>query len=200
MEMHLRDKLRSFLNERRVGAPLPNEVQIITNIHGLMTYPSDPKPIFVAWDNWNASRGIDLGDFEKEFSAMIDQGYRLTERDQIAFSLFNTSFFQPIPDSRFLLLMTSIEVLIDPQPKSREAIEKVDDFIDQVNSSALDKTEKQSLVGSLRWLRDESINQAGKRLAEERLGGKIYEGKAAKKFFTEVYDIRSRLVHGSEDF
>jgi hypothetical protein len=59
----------------------------------------------------------------------------------------------------------------------------------------LDK--KNSLIGSLRWLRDESISHAGKRLATETLGDKTYDGKKAAKSFSHGYSLRSNLVHGN---
>ena len=50
-------------------------------------------------------------------------------------------------------------------------------------------------MGSLRWLYDESISRAGRKLAS-RLGDRAYIGEPAKKFFTNSYTLRSRLFHG----
>ncbi len=174
--------------------------RVLNNVHGLMVYQSEPQPAFAAVEGMNLFLGISLESFEQTFSAIIALNQRLTDREKIAFSLFNSSFFQPVPDSRFLLLMMSIETLIDPQPKSPEAVNHVDGFIDQIRNSTLDDNEKYSLMGSLRWLRDESINKAGQRLVKERLGEKIYEGKVAREFFSEIYEMRSRLVHGGTPF
>jgi len=174
--------------------------RVLNNAHGLMVYSADPKPVFVAWEGWNPLRGVSLESFESEFSATIALNRRLTDRERLAFSLFNASFFQPAADSRFLLLTMAVEALIEPVPKSTEAVRHVDGFIKEIKHSTLQQNEKQSLIGSLKWLRDESINKAGQRLAAERLGNKIYGGKTAPAFFSEVYSTRSNLVHGKVTF
>jgi len=70
----------------------------------------------------------------------------------------------------------------------------------QIEESSLEPEEKNSLIGSLRWLRDESINKAGQRLTRAKLGNKSYEGKSAPDFFSAIYSLRRRLVHGKEPF
>lgn len=85
--------------------------------------------------------------------------------------LFNSSFFRPGTDARFLLLTMAIEALIEPAQKSSEAMQLVDGFIEQTKKSAVQRSEKDSLIGSLKWLRDESITKAGQRL--ERKNGAI---------------------------
>jgi hypothetical protein len=42
---------------------------------------------------------------------------------------------------------------------------------------------------------DESISQAGRRLAAS-LDGRIYVEQTPAEFFTSCYELRSRLVHG----
>ena len=147
--------------------------------------------------NMNPVIGKNKDSFEEVLRSTIAQQPRLTDRERLALSLFHASFFQPTADSRFLLLVMAMEAVIDPKPKSAKAIESVNGFIDQINSSALPLEEKNSLIGSLRWLRDESISHAGKRLAKETLGDKTYDGKPAAKFFSHIYSLRSSLVHGN---
>jgi hypothetical protein len=53
---------------------------------------------------------------------------------------------------------------------------------------------KSSLLGSLRWLRFQSIGQAGRALAAT-LGNRTYLDMTPSKFFAHCYDLRSRLVH-----
>ena len=90
----------------------------------------------------------------------------------------------------------AVEALIKPVLKSSQAVAYADCFIKQIERSSLEENEKKSLTGSLRWLRYESINQAGRRLVKERLEDRIYDGKEAAAFFSYVYDFRSALVHG----
>jgi hypothetical protein len=148
----------------------PGERVSLNNVHGLMVYPSEPKPQFVAWGPGSLLRGITVETFHVEFGAAAERNRKLTDRERIAFALFNSSFFQPGADARFLLLTMAIEALIEPAQKSSEAMQLVDCFIKQTKESALRRSEKDSLIGSLKWLRDESISKAGQRLAREKLG------------------------------
>ena len=61
--------------------------------------------------------------------------------------------------------------------------------------SGLPTSEIRSLIGSMRWLLDESIGQAGRKLAR-RLEPKRYSEMAPAAFFTTCYELRSRLLHG----
>ena len=109
-------------------------------------------------------------------------------------TFFFASFFQLSADVRFLLLIMSVEVLIEPQLKSKEAVTYIDDFIHKIKGSEIVEPEKSSLLGSLRnYIRKESINQTGKRLAERILGNAPYDGKPAPIFFSHCYDLRSKL-------
>ena len=56
------------------------------------------------------------------------------------------------------------------------------------------------MIGAMQWLANESISQAGRHIAQQRLGGLTYEGMSAPKFFTHCYGLRSALVHGSIPF
>lgn len=111
--------------------------------------------------------------------------------------LFNASFFQPTADSRFLVLVMAVEALIEPVSRSPEGLEHVDRLIEQTRAATLPGVDKDSMIGALQWLRRESINQAGKRLASMRLGGRLYSGRAAPEFFSYCYQLRSNLVHGN---
>lgn len=138
--------------------------------------------------------------FEKVIQSLSD--FIATEpsfstAEEVAFEFFNASFFQNSADARFLLLMTAIETLIDPAERSAEARKHVDGLIAATaRNDAIDSEERLSLEGSLRFLKRQSIRQAGKRVVVERLGDREYKGKPASKFFSDCYDLRSRLVHG----
>jgi hypothetical protein len=191
---------KSSFTEHGLRAFFPGERRSLNNVHGLMAYPSEPKPQFVAFGPHSFLRGVTVESFTDEFGAAVSRNQRLTDRERLAFSLFNSSFFQPAADARFLLLTMAIEALIEPVQKSQDCVQKIDGFIKQIEESSLEPGEKNSLIGSLRWLRDESITRAGKRLAREKLGDKSYEGKSAPDFFSAIYSLRSSLVHGREPF
>lgn len=170
--------------------------RVLNNTHGLMVFQSEPKPRFVS-ANAKVTRGASPETFMSAFTQAITSQPEISERDFLAYTLFNASFFQPTADSRFLLLVMSIEALIEPALRSSDAQNHVESLITQTESSSLPAEERTSMLGSLHWLRRESINQAGKRLATERLGSRVYGDKTASEFFTHSYRMRSNFVHGN---
>ena len=175
-------------------------VRTLNNVHGLMVYESDPPPRFVEMSA-TPILGTNRDAFVNNLNMAIDSRPALNERETIAFTLFNASFFQPTSDSRFILLVMAIEALIEPIKRSNDTVALVDSLIQQTKSSHLEGNEKNSVIGGLRWLRKESINQAGKRLVTERLGLEAkYENLSPADFFAKCYQIRSDLVHGNMPF
>jgi len=170
--------------------------RVLNNVHGLMVFQSDSNHFFVS-TNAQAARGASPEVFMAAFNEAIVQNPPIAERDLLAYTLFNASFFQPTSDSRFLLLVMAVEALVEPAPRPADALNHVNTLIEQTKSSSLSTIEKNSILGSLRWLRNESVNQGGKRLATERLGGRIYGDRTATDFFSYCYTLRSNLVHGN---
>lgn len=170
--------------------------KVLNNTHGLMIFRSNPQPFFVSM-NVEAIRGASPEIFLSCFAEAISLQPRISERDLLAYTLFNASFFQPTEDSRFLMLVMSIEALIEPAYKSSYSQNHVGSLIDQTKSSSLPIEERNSILGSLNRLRRESISQAGKRLVRERLGVRVYGDRTATKFFEHCYTMRSNLVHGN---
>jgi hypothetical protein len=173
----------------------PNE-RILNDVHGLMVYTADPKPRF-ALAKANVLRGASKEAFLHAFKAAEIAEPRISDRDRLAFSLFNASFFQPTADSRFLLLVMSVEALIELAPRSAESQSHVKSLIATTKAALIPTEERESMLGAIRWLSKESINQAGRRLVTARLGVRQYEGRTASDFFSHVYQMRSNLVHGN---
>lgn len=68
-----------------------------------------------------AARGVDLVTFSRTFKETVSLDLSLTDRDFLALFLFNASFFQQSCESRFLVLMTTIEAMLEPPPRSDAA-------------------------------------------------------------------------------
>lgn len=168
----------------------------LNNVHGLMVFETFPKPRFAS-SNAQMTRGITPESFLSAYIKSLEVAPVISQREELSYTLFNASFFQPTADSRFLLLIMAIEALIEPERRSDESLAHVDLLIQQTKNADLPAQEKNSMLGTLRWLRVESINQAGRRIASERLGSRTYIEKTAADFFTHCYQIRSNLVHGN---
>jgi hypothetical protein len=171
--------------------------RVLNDSAGLMVFETDPPPKFASF-NANAVRGASFEAFSKTFTELAKEAHPLSERERIAIDLYNASFFEPAADTRLITLVMAVEALLDLQPRQPEAIALVDSFCAAVHTSQLPAVNKQSLVSAASWLRRESISAAGRRLARERLGTKEYGHLVAEKFFARCYDVRSRLVHGSD--
>lgn len=183
----------AFLEKRTGGRTL-------NDIHGLMLYESDPPPVF-AHTSVSAVRVVQQERFEALFSQGVEKGCSLSDAEETAFRLFNASCFQITADARFLLLVMAIESLLEPRSRTPAAVEHVASMIDATKQSKLlSPVERASLLGSLEWLKLDSITSTGRRLAEERLGNRKYGGRKAPAFFAYSYDFRSRLVHGKKPF
>ena len=106
----------------------------LNNVHGLMVYTSDPKPVFFE-QKASFVIGRAIQSFDKLYFSTLKPV--LSDRDRLALTLYHASYFQPTADTRFLVLVMAIEALIEPGPKSAAAIEYVDRFIDDINGSSL---------------------------------------------------------------
>ena len=170
--------------------------RIFNDVHGLMVYQSLPEPRF-GRTTLTPLVGKPESALVKVFDEALVATKEFDEREKLAFELFNSSFFQETPISRFLLLVMAIEALLVTERRSTEVQKHIRTLIDQTNDSAeLSYDEKQVLMGPLGRLMRESVQQAGRRLSQERLGTRKYDGQCASDFFARCYDMRSRLVHG----
>ncbi len=170
--------------------------RVLNDAHGLMVYESEPRPKFEL-QKIETLRGVNKKQFEMAFLAAASNGNRLSARETVAFSLFHDSFFRQSTTSRFLLLMMAIEALLELRPRSEASKSHVKSLIAQTLNTELSKEEKASMKGALRWLEKESISQAGRHIAQQRLGGMTYKDMSASQFFTHCYGLRSELVHGT---
>jgi hypothetical protein len=136
--------------------------------------------------------------FDSIFGELLATSRPLLPKERLALDLFNASFFQPDADTRLLTLVMSIEALCDPQPRSKAAVSHVHDLLSRTEHNvALARQEKDSLIGSLKWLLSDSIRQTALMLVERYLSGSEYAGMTARKFFDLCYGQRSALVHGT---
>lgn len=168
----------------------------LNDVHGLMVFPTSVKPKFLSAEA-KLSRGVNADQFQRVFGKIVAKKPKISERELLSYTLFNSSFFQPTADSRFLLLIMAIEALIEPLDRSTEASGHVEKLVEFTKQCGLPRKEKESILGSLRWLKKESINQAGRRMVLERLGKQAYQEMEAPKFFSHCYQLRSNLVHGN---
>lgn len=173
---------------------MTGEGRFLNDVHGIMVFESKPLPKFAA----TSVKGV-VGKPGQRVVEMVQAAARLniamTEREQLAYDLYSASFSESSADARFVMLMMAAETLIEPQPRSEAVAAHVRGLISATESASLRREEIESIVGSLQWLYNESISQAGRRLAQS-LGDRRYADEEPRRFFTRCYDLRSKLVHG----
>lgn len=169
--------------------------RVLNDVHGVMVFECDPWPRFVRVEAKGVV-GKPADRLLEVLRATVGGGIAMSERESLAYDLYSASFSTDSPDARFALLMMALETIIEPQPRDSTVIAHVDQLIAATEAADLPPRERASITGSLNWLRTESIGQAGRRIAAQ-LGDRTYMGEKPSEFFTNSYELRSRLVHGA---
>jgi hypothetical protein len=155
----------------------------------------DPWPLFARVGPLE----LTVGRTKSAVLAAIDTAAKLDlqvpDHHALAYDLFSASFWQPSEDSRFMMLMMALETMLEAEPRSEATQAHIDNLVSLTQSADLPETERSSIVGALDSLREESISQAGRRLAST-LGERRYNGRTPMQFFNDCYAIRSGLAHG----
>lgn len=181
--------------EEKTGHPTLND------IHGPMVFPTELRPTFVRMASVTLMT-VPGDRWEKTFLSAFESPAPLSDRERTAFDLFSAAHAvaQDSLDARFILLFAAIETLLEDRPRPERVVDHVDRLIALTNNTDLDKAEKDSLLGSLQWLRSHSIRSSGCRFVRERLADRRYQDRSAEKVFLACYDLRNRLLHGRQPF
>lgn len=182
-------KLGLKMLEREHGTRMLNDE------HGIMVFETDPGPTFVS-QKATARVGAPIERFEEAFEDASDRRLQLPDHGRLSYEFFSASFFTDYADARFMLLFMGLEALIQQSSRSEHEVELVEDLCETVRGDAeLSQGQRESMLGSLRWLKLESIRQAGRRLVASAQQSD-YSGFSAEELFLECYDVRNRLAHG----
>ena len=93
--------------------------------------------------------------------------------------------------------MSSIECLISQKENIPEIITIIHKTQEDIKLLNLDNEITDSVVGSLTFLKNESIKRSGKSLVAElfKKTDETFNGLTPTVFFSKAYDLRSKLVH-----
>ncbi len=169
---------------------------VLNDVHGLTTFRTNPQPKFIRGEV--SLKVLTSSDhFAHTLSAASKAAPALSAREHLAFELFNLSIFQSRAELRLMLLVMAIEALVEtlPRPPAAQRHAKLLMWLTRWNP-CLSEQDRESMLGQLQWLEDESIGQGGRRVVNGRVAGHLYGGIPAPRFFSQCYGIRSRLVHG----
>lgn len=131
----------------------------------------------------------------RQLSVALTKPMNLTDKQVVAAELYCSSYFDVSPRSRLITLISSLEALLDAKTRSTSALLVVDNLKNIVKQAGLDSDTTDAMLGSIQWLKDESIGQSGKKLSAALLASHSYRGRTAPQFFTDCYSLRSDLLH-----
>jgi hypothetical protein len=171
---------------------------MLNDVHGLLTFEQTNTP--PRFFRVGPITGM-VSSPHRRLDAALERVVRaepvMTTRQRLAYDLFAASMSENNADARFMLLMMAVESLLEPRPRSAPAQALVRGLIAQVRRSELERSEIDSIVGSLRWLEQDSISRTGRELAKG-LRPRTYGGQDPVAFFSDCYGLRSALAHGAD--
>ncbi len=171
-----------------------NGVRVLNDVHGILVYEELPTPKkFVS-----GQVSLVVARDERRFRSGLDRALalseKLTAKQILAIDLYNTSFFEAFPVSRFLTLITVVECLAQTELLENEICKVISALEGTVATSQLNGSDMNYLKNRVSALKYESISRACNKLVSQLLG------PAEVRNFKRWYGIRSRLVHnGTQD-
>ena len=178
--------------EGNLGSPVRSD------LHGIDIYEHIDGLVFVRL-NTNASVGKSAPAFVEQIADTIEGSVTLSEKQVLAGEILSVSYFDASDRSRFVTLISAVEALLDPQPRSNAAQKVVERMRKFVEEGDLDESTREAMSGSLQWLKRESIGQAGRALAAHLLGDKMYGGQKrllGSSVFVMTFVVRSCILGG----
>lgn len=191
-----KDVASSFLsNDIKNRILEEHETRVLDDVHGLCVFPEDKPTRFIGASGIALLNPRDIDYFSNELNRIISIPKELSAKVRMAMELLSFSYFEKHTRSRFLTLVLSAESLLTPDERSEKSKKHVNGLIEQTKKSTLSESERSSIIGSLSWLRTESISRSLMKMAETYLSGRTYGKLDAKEFITRCYEARSQLVH-----
>lgn len=191
-----KDRSTSFLSKGVKEKVLKaHGVNVINNVHGLSVYDENiPVKTFSASGVGLVSPAT-TETFTQSILEHSDLESELDEKSLLALELYGASHYERSDRARFLTLVLAAESMLEPLKREPVVRAFVESLILSTKGSELPESERQSLLGSLNWLRNESISRSLKRLAQQYVPEKSYKSLSAEAFVLECYRVRSKLVH-----
>jgi hypothetical protein len=160
-------------------------------IHGLDVFPED-LPVTHFQIAGTGSVSFSLEGFAEKVAVEIATVKPLPAKKSLALELYNLCLFESATKTRFLNLVTIVEVLAKRERKATPIRETIHELMESVRSSELSPDEKELLISGLGNLKRESIGAACRRTVAELVGEEEAE------YFSECYKARSELLHDGQ--
>jgi hypothetical protein len=202
----IRKTLSFFAAERRIGLDCQDRpgasfsqvikdtiarehgVQLRDDIHGLDVYAEEMPVTRFTFEGY-ASVAHELDDYENRLVFFFRANPSLSEKQRLALDLYNLSHFEGTAKTRFLTLITVIEVLATRQKRPVSVRALLKKFKEQATEADLQPEALRSLSDALGTLERQSIGEACRQFVIEHASAED------AVYFTNCYKARSQLVH-----
>ena len=151
--------------EDEIGAPVRNDYL------GLHAYSDDARPVFAPVPTVSGSKGFHDTWVHLLVNSARYSDIRFNDRYALAYDTYRSSFDQEVPEVRLVTLVTAVEMLIEPAPRDEKTSKLVDELLQVAAKADCPDVEKRSIEGSLKYLYNQSINQAGRSLVRRSVRG-----------------------------
>lgn len=188
---------RAFLDqlEEKTGKKVLNDER------GIMIFATEQKPMVARAGEVNGYISVNKEQWMSTFQKAVNFYETFSTKESMAFDLFTMAHkVQQSADARFVLLFAAFETLLESSERPVQVQEHVDKLIEATREAEIPKDEKDSLVGTLRWMRKYSIRASGRQLVQRHLGNLQFGGIGAEELFLKCYELRNRLLHGQQPF
>jgi hypothetical protein len=173
--------------------------------NGFLVYETGQEPPVyrpVTRANAFVSHGPEIiGKVFRQAVGVVVDSPPLTDKERLAFELYNAAFFETSIHARFLTQTAALEALLPRPDRSAAALEHIAMLAEQTRqSTTLTAAEKASLCATMeQQLRYESVGRMARALIRERMGREVtsFGGKTPVDFFTHCYTVRSNLIHAN---
>ncbi len=128
--------------ESNLGHPVRND------LHGIDVYEHRDDLIFVGI-NAQATIGKSAATFVDQIAATFHDPVTLTEKQVLAAELYCASFFDVSFRSRLITLVTAVEALLEPPPRSENAQALVSAMKAMVRCGNIDEDDREAMLSSL---------------------------------------------------
>ncbi len=185
----------SFMKEKILSE---NGLRVIDDVHGVTAYSEDIPTSCVTVSATELLRPRGREFFADEICTILSEPRCVNSKTKLSMELLTASFFETSPRSRFLTLVLAAESVLDPNNRSESASSLVDHLRGITKCADIPDDERLSILGSLNWLKKDSISQSLRKMAAEHLPDHKYDGLPSESFIKKCYEARSYLVHTGE--
>jgi hypothetical protein len=170
----------------------------IIDDYQLLVFPTEPMPKFVNFVMGTPTVKVSdwLERLKKRISDASERNHQPWNRQKsLAYRLVVLALRDSNPETRHIQQVTAIEVLLDERDRPQPVLDALKNFLDEVERwPDSEKGLKQRMTEILNEDKEESITRAGSEQVAAMLDGKYFD-RDAGRFFKDVYNMRSGLVH-----